>query len=160
MYDLAVELNWRQEVGDGLSVVGISELLRGADVSVVSAERIQEGLANENYRVVGADGLPYLFRRFVRDPAALALEVAISRRLSGVVPVPHVSFFDLEAGVSLSEWRPGVTLQRVLASGTPEDALAVAPELGEILGQISAVKFPEAGLLDASLEVASAWPSV
>jgi aminoglycoside phosphotransferase (APT) family kinase protein len=156
-----MEQDWRRgrAVLD-LSLSQVKALVAGSGFMVESAEPIQEGLANTNYRLVDAEGRQAHLRISQRDPKTLDLECALAEALPQEIPIPRLLFRSPSAPVALFEWLPGRTIQRHLAEGGQRDVLEAAPQLGRVLAQIASRKFPSAGFLGPDLTVAEPWPSV
>ncbi len=118
------------------------------------------GLANTNLRLRLADGGDVLLRLWQRDGASAAKEVALLRRLAGIVPVPGVLGFEPAAGplgppAALLEFVHGETLAAALAHADPPARHALGRAVGAALAAIHAVPFPQRGFLSATLEVAT-----
>jgi aminoglycoside phosphotransferase (APT) family kinase protein len=155
-----VESDWgRGQDFVRLSLEEINELIEPAGCLAISSELLAEGHANTNYRLRLEGGGSVVLRLYQREPAVAALERALANRLRGRVPVPAVLFQDLDRRFTLSEWRPGTTIERLMSSGKDDEVLAAANDLGRTLATISSVRFPHAGYLDADLKVVGPWPS-
>ncbi len=155
-----MELRWRTESDSVAPTIDeVNACIAESGVEVVSVVRIEEGLANENYRVETISGESYFFRVYKRERAAQELEAALAASLVRLIPIPAVLYVNRDAAVSLSEWSPGATLQRVFASDRPDRVVAYARELGQILSRIARVRFDSAGFFDSALIVTHRWTS-
>lgn len=136
-----------------------SSLLAMADMTPVAVSLITEGKANTNYRVELTDGRQVVLRLHMRDPGAALIEKAVADLLADEIPVPCVLFHSAEAQVSVLEWKPGLTMERLLSLGREAEVASAAEDIGRTLALISAHRYDEAGFLNAQLKVREAWPT-
>jgi fructosamine-3-kinase len=108
-------------------------------------ELLSGGLANLDVRI-GADKVLRVYRR---DPLALAVEAALLRRPWKFVRAPEV----------LSSGEDFLVLEYV-PHGPLGDEVEQAEAVGRALAEIHGLAFPQAGLLDPTLDLSTSYPDV
>ncbi len=135
----------------------VDEVCPGADV--VSSERVTGGRCNTNFRVrLRARRGSVLLRVYARGADVAAKELALCRRLIGVVPVPEarsdrVVTDDLGRPFALFEWVELPPLEAALAGADDVTAGAFGRSAGSHLARIESVRFDRQGDLDGGLNV-------
>ncbi|MFF5297502.1 phosphotransferase family protein [Paractinoplanes globisporus] len=121
---------------------------------VVAERDLTGGYSNHNIQLTTDDGAQFVLRRYL-GANACAVESALARKLTGVVPVPEVIAAD-ETGktagepVLLSAFVPGEQVGAVL---TPATAPDLGREVGATLAAIGSVTFDAPGFFaDAGLQ--------
>ena len=121
---------------------------------VVAERDLTGGYSNHNVQLTMDDGSAFVLRRYLGTNAC-AVEAALARRLTGVVPVPEVIAADetgKQAGepVLLSTFLPGRPVGEVL---NEETAPELGREVGATLAAIGGVVFAAPGFFgDGRLE--------
>lgn len=120
------------------------------DAPLLSVVPLSNGKANANYLLrLGDRTEPLVLRIALRDPAMMAVEVEITRRIQGSVPVPEVLFVGQEAvsgwTYALLSYIEGDDLTALVAAGEGASVLSAAFDLGRTLAKIQSYRFPEAG---------------
>ncbi|HEY9473240.1 MAG TPA: phosphotransferase [Mycobacteriales bacterium] len=115
--------------------------------------RLTGGFRNENLLLVTDNGHRYVLRRY-RHGDRHAVEAALVRRLTGVVPVPEVIALDSGAATGepllLSRFCPG-TMVADLLPGLPDgQAAGLGRAVGAVLAGIGAVTFAGSGFFDGA----------
>lgn len=142
-----------------VSLVAAEAMVRRAlpGVCVEEIRPIEGGLANTNLQVLldRAPG-PVLLRLYQRDPTQAEKEAGISRKLSGVVPVPRYLRIDVnDAGTryAVVEWVEGERMAGLLPGASPGLTVELGHEAGRVLAAIHSVHFECNGFLDGELRV-------
>jgi aminoglycoside phosphotransferase (APT) family kinase protein len=155
-----METSWeRPQDFERLGLAEIAALLRPHGLTPRDAELLTEGKANTNYRVRLDDGRSVVLRLHQRAPETAALEAALAEQLHGLVPVPRWIVRAGEQPLSVLEWLPGASMERVLQEGDLDAVVRAAPDLGRAHAAISSIHFPAAGFLDGEMKVREPWPS-
>lgn len=156
-----MELEWpRQSPPQTLCEQEIQTLIEPSGIEAASAELVQEGLANTNYRLLASDGRTYHLRIPQRNPAGLPTEVAVMQRMADRLPIPEVRFWSASPAFLISDWAEGRTLQRIEAAGDRSTVISLGPQLGRMLAALQSETFDRAGFLGPRLDVVEPWPSV
>lgn len=108
-------------------------------------ELLSGGLANLNVRI----GTGRVLRVYRRDPSALAVEATLLRHPWKSVRTPEV----------LASGEDFLVLEYV-PHGPLSDEVEQAEAVGRALAEIHARAFPQAGLLNATLEIGTPYPDV
>ena len=129
--------------------------LAGAVGRVASLRPLAGGYSNDNALVVTEAGERYVLRRY-RGHNACAVEAALARRLTGVVPVAEVVAADPSgerAGepVLVCRFMPGTLVGDLLPGLAPAPASALGRAAGTALAAIGSVTFDRPGFFDAAL---------
>jgi aminoglycoside phosphotransferase (APT) family kinase protein len=126
---------------------------------IISAERIETGLSNSNYKInLEGSAQPYVVRLFRGDGEIVDKERAIAQLVRQTVPVAEFIYADTSCSTfdqpwAVLEWREGFLLRDVIRTGTPEDIASVAASAGSILANIHAYTFPESGFFGKDLKI-------
>ncbi|WP_250030237.1 phosphotransferase family protein [Paractinoplanes maris] len=112
---------------------------------IIESRALTGGYSNDNTVLTMTGGERYVLRRYLRGNKC-ALEAALARRLTGVVPVPDVVAADPTgeaAGepVLLSAFVPGVPVSDLDAT----DLAGIGRDVGATLARIGAVEFAAPG---------------
>ncbi len=141
-----------------LSRQEIDRVLAPLGVEPRSARRIDEGKSNTNFVVTLVGG----GRVVLRAHSSLLvgeLESAATARVADRVPVARVLLRDPDLNASVLEWKPGTSMERLIARGDHLAIAAASESIGRAAAAISAVHLPCAGFLDPSLTVVDPWPT-
>lgn len=146
--------NWeRAKPAFVLSVDGIEQLLASwlANRRVVTAELLDGGLMNSNYRL-HLSGAPEVcvLRICDRDPAACGREVAVLRLLHGSIPVPEVFYACLTptpnaAAYAVLSFVEGMSLYDLHKEGDAESVNEASYDIGRVLPGLAHFEFSRVG---------------
>ncbi len=144
-----------------LSLSDLTRLIQPAfpGQTVVESTPTQGGLANTNIRLrLSHEAQPILLRLVVRDPTAARREYALNRRVFPHTPVPRFLYCTDENPVTghpylLMEWVEGARLEVVAPRLRADQLGELGRSVGAALASIHAITFPQAGFLDAHLNV-------
>lgn len=155
-----MERDWKRAVDFlRLSLDDVNELIAGTGLVADDALLISEGHANTNYRLELVGQGPVVLRIYQREPEIGALESTLAAHLPAGALAPHFPHYDPELGFALVEWRPGRTMESLLAAGNGAEVSSAATDIGLTLAEISTVTFPSAGFLASDLSIREPWPS-
>jgi aminoglycoside phosphotransferase (APT) family kinase protein len=135
-----------------VSLSAAQEMLRKPlpNARVLEVRAIQGGLANTNVQVMlDLEPGTVLLRLYQRDPTQAEKEIAISRRLAGVVPVPrylHVGMNEEGRRYAIVEWIEGVQLARLLSNASPGATQELGRRAGRVLAAIHSIHFERNGV--------------
>jgi Ser/Thr protein kinase RdoA (MazF antagonist) len=107
---------------------------------------LASGYSGETFRAV-LDGDDVVVRVYGRDPARAGVDLALLRRLRGVVPVPAVldAVLDRQPPFVLTQWLPGERLERVLDQVSAPVGRELGRAVGTVLLSLSTVRFAHPG---------------
>ncbi|WP_152360340.1 phosphotransferase family protein [Microlunatus speluncae] len=133
-------------IDDGVRAWLTEDALPGRRIDEV--RRLAGGFSNDTLLVRSGDDR-YVLRRYLRGNTS-AVEVALARRLAGVVPVPEIVAADTEgatagAPVVLSRFVAGTLGSELLARSSLAEARLIGIAVGEVLARIGSVAFAAPG---------------
>jgi aminoglycoside phosphotransferase (APT) family kinase protein len=117
----------------------------GWDAIAASAVPLTGGYGGETF-AVSAAGEDAVLRLYLRDPARAPIDVALSRLVRGLLPVPRVLDAKPDGTPDdppyvLTERLPGVNLETYLLTASEDQRRRVGNQLGELLARLSGMPF-------------------
>jgi aminoglycoside phosphotransferase (APT) family kinase protein len=127
---------------------------------VVSAELLTEGHCNTNYKIRVSDfNDAFVLRIYVRNNEALQKDWDIFNLIHENVPIPELLYADLhnthyDKPYAIMKWVDGPLLSKVMETGSTDDIVACAYDLGAVLAGIGTYTFSQTGFFGPGLTIA------
>jgi len=142
----------------GLNQDVAETLLRQCAINapLVAIEWLGTGCANTNYKLTFASAKPLVLRIYQREHHSLAREIAIYRRLAGIIPAPTLLHSSNDGEVikqpwALLEWIDGKLMRDVLMGGDDAVAGECAFSAGQALTRLRHIGFSQGGFFEQGL---------
>ncbi|MDF1702702.1 MAG: aminoglycoside phosphotransferase family protein [Planctomycetota bacterium] len=127
--------------------------------AVTSLEALPDGKVNAHVRVHLDDGSSVVLRIYLREPEVAAKEAALLTHFQGALPVPAIlgrgtcALPDGARPYLLLAWVPGTTLDHLFPVLDAQGLRRAGRETGAAMACVHAVRRPQLGFLDATLQV-------
>jgi fructokinase len=121
------------------------ELAALVDGPIDHVERVDGGITNTIHRITLATGTAVAVKHYAGGADAYAAELAMLRRLAGILPVPEIVRADDDRRVIVYKWIDGITLNECRKKHSKQAHASLAEPLGRLLAWIAQIEAPDAG---------------
>jgi len=139
-----------------IDLAGASELLTPLGIKPSGLTLLDEGKVNSNFRVETPTG-PVVLRLHHGADHVIDIEESLARRLSGLIKAP--ALIGRGPRFLVYEWRPGLSLERALASKANLPYDRIGHDLAGVRKFLNTVTFPSAGFFASDLSIGYPWSS-